>query len=130
MKETGRHRRKKKMWVIIAIILFCFAIVVCIILPPSFGKTKPFVDESGNILEGSISEKIFVDINGTSLGMFIMAKDNSKPVLLFLSGGPGIPEYFLEQELPSGLENEFVVCYLEYRGTSLSYKPDIPLVLL
>jgi pimeloyl-ACP methyl ester carboxylesterase len=125
MKETGRHRRKKKMWVILAVILLCFAIVVCIILPPSFGKTKPFVDESGNILEGSISEKIFVDINGTSLGMFIMAKDNSKPVLLFLGGGPGIPEYLLEQNYPTELENEFVVCYLEYRGTSLSYNPEI-----
>lgn len=125
MEETGRRRRRKKMWIILAIILLCFAVVVCIILPPSFGKTEPFVDESGNILEGSISEKIFVDINGTSLGIFIMAKDNSKPVLLFLGGGPGIPEYLMEQELPSGLENEFVVCYLEYRGTSLSYKPDI-----
>jgi len=125
MKEAGRYRKKKKKWVILAVTLLCFTIVVCIILPPSFGKTKPFIDESGHILEGSISEKIFVDINGALLGMFIMAKDNSKPVLLFLGGGPGIPEYFLEQELPSGLENEFVVCYLEYRGTSLSYKSGI-----
>jgi len=113
------------MWIIILMILLCLIIVVCILLPPSFGKTKPFIDEDGNILESSISEKTFVDINGTSLGMFIMAKDRNKPVLLMLGGGPGIPEYFLEQELPSRLENEFVVCYLEYRGTSLSYNADI-----
>ena len=40
---------------------------------------------------------------------------------MFLGGGPGLPEYLLEQEYPTGLEEEFVVCYLEYRGTSLSY---------
>lgn len=69
----------------------------------------------------SISEKLFLNVNDTALGMFLMAKDKTKPVLLFLGGGPGIPEYFLEKEYPTGLEEEFVVCYLEYRGTSLSY---------
>ena len=63
--------------------------------------------------------------NGASLGMFIMALDRNNPVLLFLGGGPGIPEYLMEQEYPSGLENHFIICYLEYRGTSLSYNPDI-----
>ena len=94
------------------------------ILPPSFGKTTPFRNESGEIIAGSLSEKIKVDINGASLGMFIMAKDDSKPVLLFLGGGPGIPEYLLAHDHPTGLEEDFVVCYLEYRGTSLSYSPD------
>ena len=112
------------MWIIVLIILFCLVIAVCSILPPSLGKTKPFMDENGNILEGSISEKIFIDVNGMSLGMFIMAKDRNKPVLLFLGGGPAIPEYLLEIDCPSGLENEFVVCYPSYRGTSLSYSPD------
>jgi pimeloyl-ACP methyl ester carboxylesterase len=50
-----------------------------------------------------------------------MAKNSRSPVMLFLSGGPGIPEYLMEQWYPSGLENEFTVCYLEYRGASLSY---------
>ena len=113
------------MWIIVAAILLCLVIAVYIILPPSSGKTKPFLDEKKNILSGSISEKTFVDINGTSLGMFIMALNRDNPVLLFLGGGPGIPEYLMEQEYPSGLENHFVICYLEYRGTSLSYNPGI-----
>lgn len=72
-------------------------------------------------MDGSISEKLFLEVNGTTLGMFLMATDKTKPVLLFLGGGPGLPEYFLENEYPTGLEEEFVVCYLEYRGTSLSF---------
>ncbi|MGG5329413.1 alpha/beta fold hydrolase [Enterococcus sp. AZ163] len=118
-------RREKKVIVVIAAIVLCIVIVVCIILPPSTGKTEPYLDDDENVIAGSISEKISVDINGTSLGMFIMAKDNTKPVLLFLGGGPGIPEYFLEQSYPSKLEDEFVVCYLDYRGTALSYDPEL-----
>ena len=74
------------MWIIIAAILLCLVIAVFIILPPSSGKAKPFLDENGDILSGSISEKIFVDVYGASLGMFIMALDSNNPVLLFLDG--------------------------------------------
>lgn len=125
MNRELRHKGKKRMCIAILTVLLCIAFLVCIILPPSLGKTKPFIDDKGNTIDGSISEKIHVDIDGTSLGMFIMAKDDSKPVLLFLGGGPGIPEYFLEQNYPTGLENEFVVCYMDYRGTALSYNPAI-----
>ena len=109
------------MWIVLGLIVSILVVGCFLIIPPSKGKVKPFLDNEGNIVEGSISEKIFLDVNDTTLGMFLMAKDETKPVLLFLSGGPGIPEYFLEQQYPTGLEEEFVVCYLEYRGTSLSY---------
>ena len=121
MGKTAQHKGKRKMWIIFAMTFLCLAAAICIVLPPSLGRVKPFTDENGKVMEGSVSEKTFVEIDGTKLGMFIMAKDSSKPVLLFLSGGPGIPEYLMEQWYPSGLENEFVVCYPEYRGASLSY---------
>lgn len=111
---------------VIISILATLAVAALIIIPPSFGKMKPFLDENGKVLTGSISEKTFIDADdGVKLGMFIVAKDDTKPVLLFLGGGPGIPEYLLEKEYPTGLENDFIVCYPEYRGTSLSYSPDI-----
>ena len=113
------------MWIVLGLLAGCLLIAFLIILPPGKGEMKPFLDEDGNVLEGSISEKLFVDINDTTLGMFLVGKDETNPVLLFLGGGPGIPEYFLEKEYPTGLEEEFVVCYLEYRGTSLSYDPEI-----
>jgi pimeloyl-ACP methyl ester carboxylesterase len=125
MKKAGLVR-KKKMWIILVIILICLVIAIIAILPPSVGKVKQFVDENGKIIEGSIAEKTFVNVNGTSLGMFIMAKDSNKPVLLYLGGGPGIPMMVMEKNYPSGLENEFILCYPEYRGTSLSYDPDTP----
>lgn len=100
--------------------------LILVVLPPSLGRTEPIRDRTGEVVPGSLSEKTRVHLNGTDLGMFIMAADLDKPVLLFLGGGPGIPAYFLEQQYPSGLEREFVVAYIEYRGTSLSYDPNTP----
>lgn len=69
----------------------------------------------------AINEKSFVSIGGVKQGMFIRGCDTTKPVLLFLHGGPGMPTYFLTERYPTGLENEFIVCYWEQRGAGLSF---------
>lgn len=73
-----------------------------------------------------LSEKIRVDINGVKQGMFIKSRDVNRPVLLFLHGGPGMPEYFLTQKYPTGLEEDFTVVWWDRRGAGLSYSPNIP----
>jgi pimeloyl-ACP methyl ester carboxylesterase len=57
-------------------------------------------------------------------GMFIMSKDATHPVLLYLHGG--MPEYFLIQKYPTGLEDYFTVVWWEQRGSGISYGADIP----
>jgi pimeloyl-ACP methyl ester carboxylesterase len=96
------------------------------LLVNSPGKPKPVLDEYGKPLPHGISEKIHVNINGIQQGMFIKSRNTENPVLLFLHGGPGMPEYFLTQRYPTGLENLFTVCWWERRGAGLSYHPDIP----
>ncbi len=88
-------------------------------------RLRILVDVDGEPLPGSISEKIRVTINGTKQGMFIEGRDATNPVLLFIHGGPGMPEYFLNQTHPSGLEENFVVCWWEQRGAGLSYTPGM-----
>jgi pimeloyl-ACP methyl ester carboxylesterase len=88
------------------------------------GRPKPFLDENGRLVRGSISEKVFADINGMKQGMFIQSKDATHPVLLFLHGG--MPEYFLTERYPTGLENDFTVIWWEQRGAGLSYSRGIP----
>lgn len=87
--------------------------------------TNRRANENENKYPNSIAEKRFVEVNGVQLGMFIKGKDISNPVLLFLNGGPGIPDYFLTKKYDTGLEDVFTVCYLDYRGTALSYSSDI-----
>jgi pimeloyl-ACP methyl ester carboxylesterase len=72
-----------------------------------------------------IAEKVRVKINGVEQGMFIQSRDESYPVLLFLHGGPGMPEYFLTKRYPTGLEELFTVVWWEQRGSGLSFNRDV-----
>ncbi len=109
-----------------SILLACILILVGVLLAWSPGKPKPFLNENGKEMASSISEKIHVNINGVEQGMFIKSKNKANPVLLFIHGGPGMPEYFLTQSYPTGLEEYFTVCYWEQRGAGLSFSSDIP----
>ena len=110
--------------IILSLLLACIPMLVGILLLLSRGKPKSFVDENKRPLAGSISEKVFVTINGVEQGMFIKSKDDKHPVLLYLHGG--MPDYFLTQRYPTGLEDTFTVAWWEQRGSGLSYSPDIP----
>jgi pimeloyl-ACP methyl ester carboxylesterase len=90
------------------------------------GKPAELVNHAGFPIDGSISERVFADINGVPQGMIIQSTDISHPVLLFLHGGPGMPEFFLNTTHPTGLEQDFTVVWWEQRGAGLSYGPDIP----
>lgn len=119
MKKRGK---KRALWIVIII---CVIIMAWVIFPPSLGEMPLFYDDNGNVIPDSISEKLCINIDGSEIGLLITGKNKSNPVLLFLGGGPGIPEYLLEYLYPSKLADEFVVCYLEYRGTSISYHSDM-----
>ncbi len=128
--ESNKANRKNKkgrilVGTVLAIILFLVGVLILVILPPGGGKIPQYLDESGNVLDGSVSEKAYLEVDGAKLGLIIKGIDQTKPIMLLLGGGPGIPQYFLEDTYPTGLSEQFVVCYLEYRGTSLSYQPDL-----
>jgi pimeloyl-ACP methyl ester carboxylesterase len=74
--------------------------------------------------QGSISEKTWVDINGVRQGMVIMGREVTNPVLLYLHGG--MPDYFLTQDYPTGLDEHFTVVWWDQRGSGLSYHADMP----
>jgi pimeloyl-ACP methyl ester carboxylesterase len=97
-----------------------------LLLAWSPGQPQPYLDENRKTLAGSLSEKIHVEINGLEQGMFIESKNIHNPVLLFLHGGPGMPEYWLTQRYPTGLEDHFTVVWWEQRGASLSFNPETP----
>lgn len=99
-------------------VVFVLLAVLTWILPPF--KTKIKHDSKG------IGEKVFLTVGGVRQGMIIRGNDIENPVLLFLSGGPGIPEYFLDMQYPTCLEDEFTVCFLDWRGTGLSYGKSVP----
>ena len=119
------RRMVRIMLSILSVLLICVVISVGVLMAWSPGKPKPFLDENGKPLAGSISEKIYVNINGVEQGMFIKGTDKTKPVLIFVHGGPGMPEYAISQKYSTVLENYFTVCWWEQRGAGLSYNSDI-----
>ena len=70
--------------------------------------------------------KVHVPINGVDQGMFLQVRDPGAPVLLFVHGGPGMPEFWLTQRHPTRLHEAFTVAWWEQRGAGLSYSPGIP----
>ncbi len=76
------------MLIAISILLAGILILVGVLQYWSYpGKPVPFVDEKGNPLPNSISEKVFINVNGVQQGMIIKGKDVANPVLLYLHGG-------------------------------------------
>jgi pimeloyl-ACP methyl ester carboxylesterase len=76
-------------------------------------------------MKNGINEKLRIPINGFDQGMFIKGNNRNNPILLFLHGGPGMPEYPLTQKYPTGIEDHFIVCWWEQRGAGLSYNKSI-----
>lgn len=110
----------KRIMLLLLITLFSLILILIMVLwMYSPGKPKPFLDANGKLLMNSISEKIYININGVKQGMFIKSKNETHPVLLFLHGG--MPEYFLTQKYPTGLEDYFTVVWWEQRGSGISY---------
>lgn len=105
-------------------LLFLLLVPLGILLLLSPGTPKPFLDDKGGPLAGSISEKIRVTINDAEQGMFIKSRNASNPVLLYLHGG--MPDYFLTERYPTGLDEYFTVVWWEQRGSGLSYSSHIP----
>jgi len=96
-------------------------LVLGVLLVLSPGKPKPILDEAGKPILGSISEKIRVPINGAQQGMVIKSRDPRNPVLLVLHGG--MPEQFLTDRYPTGLDEDFTVVWWDQRGSGLSFDP-------
>jgi pimeloyl-ACP methyl ester carboxylesterase len=116
------------MFTVFAVLLFSVLLFLGILMYLSPGTAKPFLDDRGKPLAGSISEKIRVNINGVEQGMFIKSKNAGSPVLLYLHGG--VPDHFLNDRYPTGLDAIFTVVWWEQRGSGLSYHPDMAPELL
>ena len=75
---------------------------------------------------GAISSLEKVKIGGIDQWIYINGNDVSKPVLLFLHGGPGYSMLPILHEYNSELEKYYTVVNWDQRGAGLSYSSKIP----
>ncbi|OXS24910.1 MAG: alpha/beta hydrolase [Acetobacterium sp. MES1] len=107
------------------VLLGLLSIISTLLIVVFSGKMIPYTNASGQVLPGSLAEKSWVTINGVEMGMIIKSRDIKKPVLLFVHGGPGMPEYWLNESHPAQLDELFTVVWWDQRGAGLSYDNKI-----
>jgi len=67
-----------------------------------------------------------ITLGGWPQKILITSNDTTRPLLLFVHGGPGFTEMALMMKYNQDLNNHFIVVNWDQRGTALSYKPSIP----
>jgi pimeloyl-ACP methyl ester carboxylesterase len=93
-------------------------LAVLVALP---GSTPPVLGAGGQPVPGSIAELTTVDLGGHQQAISIRAADPDKPVLLYLSGGPGQSDIAFARALLQPFEQDFVVVVWDQRGSGKSY---------
>jgi pimeloyl-ACP methyl ester carboxylesterase len=83
--------------------------------------TPVILGQDGKPLPGSIASLEKVKLGGVDQWLIIRGYDVNKPVLLFLSGGPGASEAARVLRFNKELEKHFVVVIWEQRGCGKSY---------
>jgi pimeloyl-ACP methyl ester carboxylesterase len=121
-----RRRIRRVVRIGVIIVLVSSLSLTGLLLWWSPGIPEPFLDANDHRIPGSISQKLSVPINGVQQGMVIRGENKSNPVLLWVHGGPGMPDYPFTQQYPTDLEDLFTVVWWDQRGAALSYDSNIP----
>lgn len=105
-------------------VLTCVGLALCIgtaALSQTTATTPAMRNEGGNIEEGSIAELSAVSLNGRTEWISIRGHDTTKPLLLFLAGGPGGTQMAATRFDLAALEEHFVVVNWDQPGSGKSF---------
>ena len=102
----------------VLMVVVLLALAVWVALPAS---TPPILGADGKPLPGSIAELRTVRLGGQDQTIMIRGYSTDKPVLLYLSGGPGQSDLPYVRVIFDDLTRDFVVVGWDQRGTGKSY---------
>lgn len=123
-------------WVLLAVVLvryasvraaiavptgFAVGLVIAVMLSQQLAFTPLITGKDGRPVPGSIAVMEPVRLNGRKEWVIIRGHDRTKPVLLFVSGGPVGSELGWVRRYNADLEKEFVVVVWEEPGGGKSY---------
>jgi pimeloyl-ACP methyl ester carboxylesterase len=109
-----------------------------LVSPPTLLSPHLMTDLFGSILRvgrtytppigtpNGIAELRPVELNSYPQWLLIRGQDVSKPLLLFLHGGPGESNMWLAEYTMSELERHFICVNWDQRGTGRSFRPGPP----
>ena len=107
------------------LVLLVLALLLCAVLYGRIAESRlaaaTRIDTPGGI--GSLEQ---VELGGVEQTIYLRGHDRSKPVMLILHGGPGVPLMPLARESGLRLEEHFVVVHWDQRGAGNSCTSDVP----
>ncbi len=115
----------KAMLYLVGVLALIVTLAIVTLWVKSPGVTEPITDSQGEPLEGSISVIEKVKLGGLDQYIIIRGADTTKPIMLFLHGGPGSPEIAFIKHYNSDIENDYVMVYWEQRGAGKSFSKSI-----
>ncbi|MFO7681218.1 MAG: alpha/beta hydrolase [Chloroflexota bacterium] len=127
---SGSRMRTIVRWLPTAVLTLLLLALAILILQPA--STPPILGADGQPLPGSITELTTIDVNGSEQALMIRGYDRDKPILLYLSGGPGQSSLPWPRVLFEELSQDFILVGWDQRGTGKSYAaldPDENLTL-
>ncbi len=95
--------------------------ILAVLLSQWFAATPPITGADGRVVPGSIATLERVELNGSDQWITIRGHDQTRPVLLFLAGGPGGSQLAATRKMLGELEQHFVVVNWEQPGAGKSY---------
>ena len=117
IKTKTSKKRKMMIYILIPILL----LVAFVLFSQWRAHTPSILGSDGQPLPNSIASLEKVKLGGVDQWLILRGQDVNKPVLLFLSGGPGASEAGRVLRFNQELEKHFVVAIWEQRGCGKSY---------
>lgn len=112
---------------VISILLLVLVLAAAFFIIPRLNAyTQAFKDAAGNPLPNSIASLEKVRLGGVDQQILIRGEDTSKPIILFLHGGPGMPMMYLAHTFQGDLEKQYIVVQWDQRGAGKSLRPYPP----
>lgn len=116
-----KHWSKKLRGLVAFTLIIVLALAIFVLASQWMAHTPPILAEDGKPLPNSIASLEKIKLGGEDQWLIVRGEDVNKPVLLFLSGGPGASEAARVLRFNQELEKHFVVVIWEQRGCGKSY---------
>jgi pimeloyl-ACP methyl ester carboxylesterase len=120
---NGRPVRRLVSWPHLLLSVLLLVLAVAIARPAS---TPPILGADGQPLSGSVAELAAIRLGGDDQAILIRGHSVDKPVLLYLSGGPGQSSLPYPRVILEDLTRDFVLVAWDQRGTGKSYAALAP----
>ncbi|MGY2896405.1 alpha/beta fold hydrolase [Deinococcus sp. UYEF24] len=118
-RSAETRRVSKFRWMVPGLVVVVLAaLIVEIVLP---ARTPPILGTDGKVLPGSVAELTSVRLGGHDQTVMIRGYSTTKPVLLYLNGGPGMSGLPFTRVVLDDLSRDFVIVDWDQRGAGKSY---------